>query len=57
MITTSDGANKMLKQLEEEKALLLKSMNELSTYVAAITEDPKEVKPDLRMMREDALLV
>lgn len=43
MITTSDGANKMLKQLEEEKALLLKSMNELSTYVAAITEDPKEV--------------
>lgn len=51
MITTSDGANKMLKQLEEEKTLLLKSMNELSTYVAAITEDPKEVKPDFDFER------
>lgn len=46
MLVTSDGANKILKQIEERKSILMDEMNTLSTYVAAVTENPKNARPD-----------
>ena len=43
---TSDGANKLIKSLEEEKNMLLQDISSLSTFVAAITEDPESVRPE-----------
>ena len=46
MITiTSDGANKLLKKLETEKQIVLNSIDDLSVYIAAVTEQPEELKP------------
>lgn len=46
MITlTSDGANKLLKKLETEKQMVLNSIDDLSVYIAAVTERPEELKP------------
>ena len=46
MITlTSDGANKLLKKLETEKQMVLNSIDDLSVYIAAVTEKPEELKP------------
>lgn len=46
MITiTSDTANKLLKKLETEKQIVLNSIDDLSVYIAAVTEKPEELKP------------
>ena len=46
MITlTSDGANKLLKKLETEKQIVLNDIDNLSVYIAAVTEKPEELKP------------
>lgn len=46
MITlTSDGANKLLKKLETEKQIVLNNIDDLSVYIAAVTEKPEELKP------------
>lgn len=47
MITlTSDSANKLLKKLEVEKQTILNEISDLSVYVAAVTENPEELKPE-----------
>lgn len=46
MITiTSDTANKLLKKLETEKQIVLNDIDNLSVYIAAVTEKPEELKP------------
>ena len=42
---TSAQANKLLKQLQEERYLLLTSERQSSTFVAATTEDPETARP------------
>lgn len=47
MVLTPDAANKMLRNLEEQKTLLNKQIDNYATYVVAITEgNPEELKPD-----------
>lgn len=48
---TSDGANKLIKSLEEEKNMLLQDISSLSTFVAAITEDPESVRPEFDLKK------
>lgn len=42
---TSDGADKLIRQLKQQKIDLLKEMDELSAFVASVTEDKEAVRP------------
>lgn len=46
MIITSDGADKLIKQLDKEKQVLMNKINERATYIVAVTENAEELKPD-----------
>lgn len=47
MVLTPDAANKMLRNLEEQKKILNQKMSNYSTFVVAVTEgDPEQLKPD-----------
>lgn len=43
---TSDEAQKLISKLRTKESDLNQSMSNLSTYVAAIVEDPNELRPD-----------
>lgn len=43
---TSDGANKLLRELQLKKNDLYKEIRDLSVYVAAVSEDEKNLKPE-----------
>lgn len=45
MVTSAEAA-KILRKLEEDKAVLLEKETKLRQYHAAVSEDPAELKPD-----------
>lgn len=45
MKITSDGANKLMKKLEDEKAILKRKIENCATFVAAVSEDEEKLRP------------
>ena len=50
MKLTIDGSQKLLDNLMKDKSILLKKIDDLSVYVAAVTENEKELKPEFDLM-------
>lgn len=48
---TSDGANKIVRKLEQDKVILRDKIDRLSTFVAAVTENIEEVRPEFDFMK------
>lgn len=47
MKITPDGAQKRIRSLEEERQQLVEEINQLSTFVVAVSEgDPEELRPE-----------
>lgn len=46
MKITSDGANKLMKRLEDERTALKKKISDCATYVAAVSEDALRLRPE-----------
>lgn len=52
MIITPDGAQKLIRSLEEERKQLVEKMKELSVFTVAVSEgDPDELRPDFNFTR------
>ena len=46
MKITPDGAQKLIRSLEEERKQLVNQINELSSFVVAVSEgNPEELRP------------
>lgn len=46
MKITSDGADKLIKQLEKDRQTLLNEIRDRSTYIVAVSEDVEALRPD-----------
>lgn len=46
MRITSDGADKLIKQLDKEKQTLINMINERSSFVVAVTENVEDLRPE-----------
>ena len=48
MKITPDGAQKMIHSLENQRRQLVEKMNELSTFIVAVSEgNPEDLRPNL----------